>query len=227
MMAGGQPRSRRGYFRGWCTRGYLGGSWFQRSSTQHTKALFGEAQIVMWACEGVADLAAKSVADDATAVVFDTLPTILCSLVGCLLAVEAYCVSGAFLGDALGGPSPPPELEGKQLVRVHPRAVACAIERAIYRITTTFRRELLSSFRCVREWASVEGRREGAGGGMGDARGKRRGGGWWVHGVRRGGVVSEVGREGRERQGTAITGRERLGHARVGQRTHVKRQVLL
>jgi hypothetical protein len=166
----------------------------------------------MWACEGVADLAAKSVADDATAVVFDTLPAILCSLVGCLLAVEAYCVSGAFLGDALGGPSPPPELEGKQLVRVHPRAVACAIERAIYRITTTFRRELLSSFRCVREWASLEGGRGGvAGWGMLEVKGGEWGGGRG-HSVRRGGLlVRKAGKagRGRERQGKAGNGNNR------------------
>ncbi len=130
LSASGAGRSTGGRF------GRLAGNWLFRTPRQETQALFADAQIDIWTIECVVACSCRAallVHINRTALI-NTVPTLLCSLLGCLMAIEAYIKSPSFLGQK-GAAA---ELQGHQLVRPHPKALAFVIERAIYNLVTNY-----------------------------------------------------------------------------------------
>ena len=84
-----------------------------------TAALFVDAAGVMAAADALSSFACAAPEEDDFGVVQHSLPTLVCSLAACLLAVEDYVASPAFTGSF----APPPKLEGNAVVRPQPAAV--------------------------------------------------------------------------------------------------------
>ena len=114
-----------------------------RTPQQETQALFADAQLDIWTIEAVSSVCCRAalLIQLNRAALINTVPSLLCSLLACLIAVEEYIKSPAFLGQKTA----PPELHGHQLVRPHPKALAFVLERAIYGLTTGFY-DFLESF---------------------------------------------------------------------------------
>jgi hypothetical protein len=114
----------------------LHGSLLFRTPQQETQALFADAQLDIWTIDAVSTVCCRAalLVQVNRAALINTVPTLLCSLLACLVAIEEYIKSPAFLGQKTAAP----ELQGHQLVRPHPKAVAFVLERAIYGLTTSF-----------------------------------------------------------------------------------------
>ena len=70
-----------------------------------------------------------------------SLPIVLNSLLGCLLAIQAYCESSAYFGTAFGEGAPA-KWSDHHVMRPQPFAVTHALETAIYRVLLTFNQHL-------------------------------------------------------------------------------------
>ena len=82
-------------------------------------------------------------------IVHQTVPTILCSLLECLMSLETFVSSPIFVGQK----GSPPELEGNQLSRPQAIVLADTITRGIKRIVISFY-EHLGAFRFPPEYAA-------------------------------------------------------------------------
>ena len=128
------------------------GSVFFRTPQQETQALFADAQLDIWTIEAVSTACCRAarIIQVHKAALISTVPTLLCSLLGCLISIEEYVKSPAFLGQKTS----PPELHGHQLVRPQPKALGFVLERAIYGLVTSFY-ELLETFDFPPEYGSL------------------------------------------------------------------------
>ena len=133
----------------------LRGNMLFRTPQQETQALFAGAQLDIWTIEAVSAVCCRAalLVQVNRAALINTVPTLLCSLLACLIAVEEYIKSPAFLGQKTAAP----ELQGHQLVRPHPKALAFVLERAIYGLTTSFY-DFLETFQFPPEYGPLMGR---------------------------------------------------------------------
>ena len=63
-------------------------------------------------------------------------------MIACLLAIQAYCESGAFFGRDFGAENPPRRFKTNQVMRPAPFAMTHVLETSIYRIVVVFYRHL-------------------------------------------------------------------------------------
>jgi hypothetical protein len=112
-----------------------------RDHNQRCQGIFSDMQVLLWSVESLSEMASASVCEDSLGTVQTTLPVILTSLLGCLLAVEEYVASPAFhKAEVQDSPhtSRSARYSGTQVDRSQPRVVAYVLEKAIFRIVDVF-----------------------------------------------------------------------------------------
>mmetsp|Transcript_16941 Transcript_16941/g.29943 ORF Transcript_16941/g.29943 Transcript_16941/m.29943 type:complete len:717 (+) Transcript_16941:236-2386(+) len=113
-------------------------SLFSRSPHQQISALFCDRARVMWAATTISNLVAFSVKEDELGTAANSVPVTLACLLSCLVAIDDYTKSGAFIGVAEPLVDPSKSL----LAREEVLEVQFVLERAVYRISTVFQSRL-------------------------------------------------------------------------------------
>merc|ERR1740117_138386 len=124
----------------------------ERGARDVCRALFADAQSVDWAVRALSHLVAASYREDRAGHVKHAIPAVLTSLLGLLSALEAFVQSPLFLTrDTAAEAAATQEeslrslrLEGNQLLRPQPDALAATVRRGICRVVHQFRGHLHS-----------------------------------------------------------------------------------